>query len=968
MSSMNDELKPNKTSEQEEIARYAKEKNLQLEEAKRYYNTLKKLNRDANVEEQRRAIESSKLSAAEKERRFAEVNRVIKSNEERALKATMEYRRNLMEMSTEEEKKRHFEAAQARERKYRAEAKKTALQRIEEAQRSGKSEAEIAEACAKIRKKYHDEEMESIKREKAAKKENEKEAQKKKDKELRIKMGKIDQKYDPLYDKREATKGEKVLTRSLEAFKALGGGHAGAIDKAVKVAEIKSNAAEEKKDAIKAKMDELDPSDPSDYRKLEQLQQQFIQANKEAVMAANELSAAKTAQAISNAIASAYKSAFTQAETMLTSYQAHIDARLQGSEKSYDDISNKITSLLSTSPFVKSVDVMNKLKDATDQGIVYNVEQRAFLGVIADKIANTFDAFDANLLRLIRLQQADTTAARLGMEASLTKLFNAKFNDTSYLTQVADTVAGALLEASSIMEKNQATEFEYIVQKWLGSLSSLGMDGGTINKIAQGINYIATGDVTSLANNTSLQTLFALSASNANLEYSKLLLNGLDADTTNNLLRSMVEYLKTIAEESENNVVRSAYSDIFDLSVADMRAISNLTSTEIDDIHGYVMTYENMQGELNTQMSQLSSRVNLASMLSNLYQNVVYGVASDMVNNPATFGMQKMLDFMVSEGVNFNIPFINAMGFGLDLNASVTDLMRIAVGASQATMLVANLLKGLGSGGGTNLDSWDYSEYNTRGNTFNFGKYSTLGGTSSSTYVSNSSTSDMQTSSISSATDDAEETGKITGKNQEVPEKTTDDFYAAIIGDDATEYVKIKDESIMGAYDAQGNFLRVQDSRFYFDGELLKVIDVGASESANEFINIKSNVLDGVYAPETQALRVVISNSGNANTTLAVCDTQLSQISSKLSEIYTLMSTPSEAETTVKLADNSVVDIKKETLVQALRDVLYDGNDDSISTLLDIIEGGNMVVKSVTDTVAVKTPVGEKLQVSNLTW
>lgn len=978
---MNEELNPQQSNEAEQLQQYAKIKGLQLQETARYYKILEKLDNDSNLNMMKARLESTKLTEEQRVQLQQQYDDVKARNEQQAMRATLQYREGLMKMYSDREVEQHYKAAQAQERNYREGLKQTARQRMETAVETIRDEVELEKELEKIRKETHAEELKSIEREREARRAAKAEIAKRE--EERKNSGPV----------RNVSEGEAASTRTMQRFKALTGGPGAMIDSKLKETEERANKARAEKAAIQEEMQKLDPNKEADREMLEKLQKEFVEANKEAVKAGNAESAAKTAKAISNAIAGAYKSAFSQAENMLTTYQAHIDARLQGSEKSYEDITDKITSNLSTSPFVKTVDVLEKLKEATDQGIVYNVEQRAFLATIADKIANTFNAFDSNLLRLIRLQQADTTAARLGMEASLTKLFNSMFNDTSYLNDAADTVAAALLEASSIMDKNKATEFEYIVQKWLGSLSSLGMDTNTINKIAEGINYIATGDVTSLANNSSLQTLFAMSASNANLEYSQLLLNGLDVNSTNDLLRSMVEYLKKIAEESDNNVVRSAYSDIFDLSVSDMRAISNLTDTEIDDIHGYVMTYQNMEGELNTQMKQLSSRMNIASMLSNVYENVVYGVASDMVNNPATYGMQKMLDFMVSEGVNFNIPFINAMGFGLDLNAGVTDLLQLAVGASQATMLVTNLLQGLGSSGGTNLDAWGFEEYNQRGDGFNFAAYSTLGGTSGSAYVSNSSTSDQNTSAISSATDDAEETGKITGKNQEVPEKTTDDFYEAIIGDNATEYVKIRDDTLLGAYDDAGRFLRVQDSRFYFDGNNLKVIDVNNgsggiqagiteikdllegkfypalfNQDSAQYVSVKNSVLDNVHSTGDQALRVILATNANNSTTLSVNDTQLVSIGTTLDAIHTLLSTPDETATTVKLADGTTVDVKKDTLIAALRDVLFEGNDKSINNLLETVENGNLVVKSVTETVAVKTPVGEKLQVSNLTW
>ena len=112
-----------------------------------------------------------------------------------------------------------------------------------------------------------------------------------------------------------------------------------------------------------------------------------------------------------------------KAERVMVSYQSRVNASLQGSDKDFESMVDMVTTNLSISSSVKMEEVIDNIKKASDSGIVYNIEQRAFLESVSDKIAHTFDAFDSNLTRLIRLQQADTTAARLGMEASLTKLF-----------------------------------------------------------------------------------------------------------------------------------------------------------------------------------------------------------------------------------------------------------------------------------------------------------------------------------------------------------------------------------------------------------------------------------------------------------------------------------------------------------------------------------------------------------------
>lgn len=81
---------------------------------------------------------------------------------------------------------------------------------------------------------------------------------------------------------------------------------------------------------------------------------------------------------------------------------------------------------------------------------------------IKDGIVSTFDAFDEKINRLIRVQQQDSTAARMGMEASLMKLYNAMFETSEYLQNGFDNVTDAIYEASSIMTAQQAEEMEFI--------------------------------------------------------------------------------------------------------------------------------------------------------------------------------------------------------------------------------------------------------------------------------------------------------------------------------------------------------------------------------------------------------------------------------------------------------------------------------------------------------------------------
>lgn len=128
-------------------------------------------------------------------------------------------------------------------------------------------------------------------------------------------------------------------------------------------------------------------------------------------------------------------------------------------------MSTDIRNVAGVSPLIKQESVVSSLEKLVGQGISFDVEQRAFLETIKDKIATTFEAADGTLLRLVRIQQQDTTAARLGMESALTSFLNNMYETTEYMQSVAKSVRNSLQEAEALMGSKSAAAFEYQVQK-----------------------------------------------------------------------------------------------------------------------------------------------------------------------------------------------------------------------------------------------------------------------------------------------------------------------------------------------------------------------------------------------------------------------------------------------------------------------------------------------------------------------
>lgn len=445
--------------------------------------------------------------------------------------------------------------------------------------------------------------------------------------------------------------------------------------------------------------------------------------------------------------------------TQYSSYMGIWNTRLQGTDKTYSSISKLVDSAIGMNAYITQSKVFEKLNTYVQEGIAYNVEQRAFLGTVSEKIAATFDAANGTLLQLIRIQQTDSTAARLGMESTLTQLLNSMYSDTSYLSGLSDSVSAAILEANSQLSRDGSLAFEYSVQKWLGSMSSVGVSDTTIQSIAQGINSLATGSVTSLSSNTSLQNLLVMAANAAGLDYSTLLTGGMNANTTNQLLGGLVTYLQSLAQ-TENQVVKSQYANLFGVTISDLTSLLNLSSEDLVNISKNMLDYSGAIAETEYQLTQLSSRTSTAEMVQNVVSNVMSSVGEGIANNVAAYTTWIVTDLVEKATGGINIPTISAFGNFIDINATVTQLMKTGIVGISTLGKIGTILSGFSKIGSLSLDDWGATETTGRGRGLNTTISDLNTGISTTTsqtaYIGNSSGSDMYSSSITAAKEDAQ--------------------------------------------------------------------------------------------------------------------------------------------------------------------------------------------------------------------
>ena len=458
--------------------------------------------------------------------------------------------------------------------------------------------------------------------------------------------------------------------------------------------------------------------------------------------------------------------------------QSQIDTRLYGSNLEtkggsiWRKISSDITSVASVSPIVKMNDIVNNLKTMVDSGIVYNVEQRAFLATIKDKIATTFDANDASLKKLIRIQQQDTTAGRLGMEAALNSFLNNMYQTTEYLKDLATQVRGDLFEAEALSDAKTGTELEYTVQKWLGSMYSVGANN--VQNISKALGQILSGDVNGITSGGA-GNLLIMAANRAGVSVSDMLSSGLNSDQTSNLLGEVVNYLGDIYDQAKNSrVVQQQLAQLYGLTASDLKAIAGLAQDQkAKKAISNQLSYDGMVNNLMNMANSITKRMSTGEMMDNVWENFKYSLGASIGANPVTYAIYKaggLLDDVVG---GIALPDIKFMGTGVNLQTTVADLMRVAALSGGVMTGIGSMLSGLGSGGngasmlkklniGANLTT-------VQRGSGNLGIGERGASTSSSGYVGNASGSDVKNKVMSDASEEQENTlATVKEENTEV--------------------------------------------------------------------------------------------------------------------------------------------------------------------------------------------------------
>lgn len=617
---------------------------------------------------------------------------------------------------------------------------------------------------------------------------------------------------------------------------------------------------------------------------------------------------AKVDKAISK-LASSIENGINNVITKYANYQSAIDVRLQGLDTTFSKIDSDLTKNVGVTSWFKTETLMDNVQSLAESGIVYNIEQRAFLETISDKIAATFDTTNATLLRLVKLQQEDSTASRLGMEAYLTRYFNQMWQDTQYLQTNYDTVSAALLEATSTMTNDEAIQFEYQVQKWLGSLSSIGMSDSTISSLATAIGALGSGDISSLQSNEGMQNLIVMAASNAGLDYASMLSEGLDASSTNVLMQSIVNYLKDIATSSSNNkVVMSQYAETFGVDISDLKAATNLQTEQLQSLATNFMDANGAMEELAYQMTQISSRMSLSEKLENVFNNALYSLGSNIAESPGAYATWKVTSLIQDYTGGINIPSISVLGTGTDLNTTVENLVKLGVVGYSTLGMIGDIVSGI-------QNSSDPSQALTKlGITSNGEKIKYGSGlesrsvvqTLSSKYiVGNSSGGDIAESAQTSAEQSAIE--KIEAQKDTSDDKSINDIYESIselntLNDSQLSTLNATSVVIDDLYEVQSTQLALENSQLStLNATTLSILNKMNSMYANSVTNsqystnannstyLSSNMSTSTYSTTLEDAQQTSYSQSGQDRAVAIPTEETSNISNIATNVNTIV-------------------------------------------------------------------------------
>lgn len=416
----------------------------------------------------------------------------------------------------------------------------------------------------------------------------------------------------------------------------------------------------------------------------------------------------------------------TQAAKVLSSTQGATNAYLYGYRTTGDSgeakggavefnpfggILERSRAYLGGSTIVTQTEYLDTIKSIASQGIAQGLETAALLTTLAEKTVPQFNATSDAVRRLVLLQEEAATQRFFGLESLIQRTLNHQFGETSYLNKLFDSVNSNLMDAMVQLGDKIGGDPQYsflsTVQQWLSYLYEQGVDQNTVSKISTTLNALGSGNISQVASDSGMQKLMLLSMDKANMDYATILQNGLSAEAVNTLMSSMVDYLKGIVKTTgSNNVLESAYANMFGLSMTDMAALRDVRTP------GNAPVISQMEKEAQNRLllSGTASFTHLSEKLENISSNAQFDFGSRIAENPGKYGVWRgaMLAMDIGKTIADNSMLIGkVVGKTIQGVAGFTALASAIGPAIQMIRDVKNAGKSALSGSNTVLDLYN---------------------------------------------------------------------------------------------------------------------------------------------------------------------------------------------------------------------------------------------------------------------
>ena len=478
-----------------------------------------------------------------------------------------------------------------------------------------------------------------------------------------------------------------------------------------------------------------------------------------------ENASSAAASAISDGV-SKIKSNLENTMSKFLETQESIAYNLNGTELNVSKINEDLTNAIAGTGIVRQEAVYNKINELVKQGIVYNVEQRAFLATLSDDLDTMFNATDGSLVRLINLQRTDLTDNRMAIQTSLKTFLNQNYETSQYIKKGFEDVSTALLEAQSIMTVDSGMKLEATLQKWLGSLSSVGMSDQTINALATAIGQVGSGNLSALSN-SSMQNLIVMGAAQQGISYADLLTQGISSTTADALMQGIVSYIAQMGNNS-SNVVKSEYARIFGINVSDIVAASQV---------GNVSKMADLTTDISEFLKSTGDYIYASSRVNKGLENFMYEWATGVASSEVNYGLYRVLDVVsgigaaLTAGMTVSTPKIFGAGADIELSKVISMAPLLATIGSLADTIgdTANNLFGSQTGADSIFNKLGVARdqyIKATGALTGFSKTSGLE-TSGSMIITNTSTSDMANTAMTSS-------GELVSQTMKGEEETYD--------------------------------------------------------------------------------------------------------------------------------------------------------------------------------------------------